>query len=142
MRPALAALAALIPIMATVTATAEIYRYTDANGAEHFTMDLRAVPKPYREEAARRAEEGAKRIQIMPSDSRLDSRLGPEPAPEGRRPDPGLPDTFHWDGGTLGITAGQSTLGPRAITVTEKQCLVNSHYALAHRHRRRPLRYV
>ena len=81
---ALALLLSLAP-----RAEAEIYRYTDANGAEHFTMDLGKVPAPYREQAARNAEEGARRIQIIAP--RWDSRLDPKSEPANLRWPPSTP---------------------------------------------------
>lgn len=51
-----ALLAALLgALLLAGPAAAEIYRWTDASGREHFTMDLHGVPPEHRAEAERRA---------------------------------------------------------------------------------------
>jgi len=45
---------ALAALLGAAPASAEIYRWTDAQGREHFTMDLHRVPSEHRAEAERR----------------------------------------------------------------------------------------
>jgi len=45
-------------------ATADIYRWTDADGAEHYTQDLDAVPALYRDAARARWEASRRRISV------------------------------------------------------------------------------
>ncbi|HKJ23706.1 MAG TPA: DUF4124 domain-containing protein [Myxococcota bacterium] len=47
-------------------ASAEMYRWTDAGGQEHFTMDLHRVPPEYRGEAQRRADLDKARVDRNP----------------------------------------------------------------------------
>jgi hypothetical protein len=46
---------ALCALWLAGSAAAEMYRWTDASGREHFTMDLHRVPPEHRAEAERRA---------------------------------------------------------------------------------------
>jgi len=48
-------------------ASAEIYRWTDESGQEHFTMDLNQVPPKHRGAAQRRAELDELRVDDEPS---------------------------------------------------------------------------
>ena len=50
-RPLLALLASALLLLGGAAALAEIYRYTDAQGREHFTTDLQQVPTRQREAA-------------------------------------------------------------------------------------------
>jgi hypothetical protein len=56
-RPLLALLASACLLLGGAAALAEIYRYTDAQGGEHFTTDLEQVP-PSQRDAAKAAAEG------------------------------------------------------------------------------------
>lgn len=48
-------------------ASADLYRWTDANGQEHFTMDLNQVPPEYRGQARGRAALDKARVDDQPS---------------------------------------------------------------------------
>jgi len=47
--------------------SAEIYRWTDESGRQHFTMDLHGVPPEHRAEAKRRAALGRARVDPGPA---------------------------------------------------------------------------
>ncbi len=70
-RPLLALLASALLLLGGAAALAEIYRYTDAQGREHFTTNLEQVP-PSQREAAKAAAAG------RPT---LIQRDAPKPAP-------------------------------------------------------------
>jgi hypothetical protein len=59
-------------------AVAEIYRWTDDSGREHFTQDLSRVPATLRRDAERRASEPVGQINVIPSTPRHSTR---EPLP-------------------------------------------------------------
>jgi clan AA aspartic protease (TIGR02281 family) len=56
----LALVLALLALLHACAASAEIYRWTDAEGNLHFTEDLSQVPPEYREEAVRRPSSTSK----------------------------------------------------------------------------------
>jgi hypothetical protein len=60
--PILVALAASWLLVAPAQAAAEIYRWRDAQGREHFTTNLQQVPASQREAARRAAEQADSRV--------------------------------------------------------------------------------
>lgn len=56
----IALVVALLALLQAGAASAEIYRWTDAEGNLHFTEDLSQVPSQYREQAVRRPPSGSK----------------------------------------------------------------------------------
>lgn len=76
--------------VASGAASAELYRYTDANGTEQFTMSLEAVPEAYRAQAAERAREASKRFNVVGANPRA---ARPSPARAQPAPSPALGQT-------------------------------------------------
>lgn len=69
-------------LAATVTgpAEAEIFRWKDASGREHFTTDISRVPPEYRAKARQGAREGLGRVNV------IDGSGGSGPAAHGSKP--------------------------------------------------------
>lgn len=70
----------------TLAASAEIYRWTDAEGQAHFTMDLGRVPPAYRAAAEASAGTAGKGANINMIPSAQERRSDPPPAPAARKP--------------------------------------------------------
>lgn len=75
-RQILRALPILLLLAAAAPASAEIYRWTDAEGREHFTMDLHRVPAKHRGEAERRMM--LEKIQVEPKPDPVNSLSTPD----------------------------------------------------------------
>jgi hypothetical protein len=69
-------LSLLVLGLATVAAPAfaEIYRYSDASGAEHFLMEIEEVPEAYRAQALERANEASQRFNVVGPNPRASQR--------------------------------------------------------------------
>jgi len=70
------------------TASAEIYRWTDAQGGQHFSMDLNSVPPQYRaaaEASAGSVGKGAN-INVIPQPERSSTKRQAGPASAGPAP--------------------------------------------------------
>lgn len=77
-----------VALLLSTPAGGEIYRFTDAQGREHFTSDLQAVPAAQREAARSRAEAGG---------GNLNFHAAPPPSP--RRAVPSKPAAVAPTGG-------------------------------------------
>lgn len=69
-------LAAVFLLALAGPASAEIYRWTDAEGREHFTMDLHRVPAKHRAEAERRAV--LEKAKVDPEPSNVNTMATPD----------------------------------------------------------------
>ncbi len=70
-------------LLAACPAAAEIYRWRDADGREHFTSDLHRVPPAYRRQARENGTASTGRVQFHSGEARHDSQPD-EAAPPAR----------------------------------------------------------
>lgn len=83
-----------VVLLAPLGANAEIYRWHDASGREHFTSDLQQVPAPHRRQAleAPRAGEGSS-LNFHAEPPTADSELGAPPAEDSEQDTPAAADS-------------------------------------------------
>jgi len=83
----------------TASAFAEMYRWTDDRGNQHFTTDLSKVPAAYRAAASDRASAGRGHVNIVPSRKRQEAPQKAASAPAARDSAPaGGPDVEKFGG--------------------------------------------
>lgn len=80
----------LLGLLAAAQASAEIYRWVDASGREHFATDLNQVPPAYRHDAADRAKASKQRINVVKPQG--GSTVPAKREPAGARQKPRVPD--------------------------------------------------
>jgi len=75
-------LVAALLLVAPLPAAAEIYRWRDASGKEHFTSDIHRVPAAYRRQALENATEPVEgRVHYHSGDARRPAEPAPSTAP-------------------------------------------------------------
>lgn len=116
MRP-VTTFAALALLFCSAPAAAEIYRYQDAQGKDHFVMSLDEVPPAYRAQALERARSAAKRINVVGPKPK--QQVGP--TERGRRSSPAHPRPISHSVGSEESWRARFAQKQRAIDKAERE---------------------